>query len=229
MEVGTEFKHFQVPLHLIPRGWTNDLYELEACIGSNLHVNYVDFPKLAVPILSYTPYGGRWGYLVRAGGRFYVFTYQKQLFRLETPIGLTTLLRLLKTQAGSAVSKEGFVPLESKLLEHPALKRYQLGEAEWTEGKKVYERCIGEQDDHLEQTVGEQAMLKLTRMEYVEWRAAMVRDKAEEGWKAVREMHQQRDKRLDPAVNHSGRKDATEETTRKEYGKMWEAIIEGRS
>ena len=127
----------------MPLGWTNELDELKICQDPYLHKDYVDFPESYVSILKYTVRYG-WSYLVEAGGKFYLSNYPNQLFRLDTPIGLTQVLEHMKEQDGSLMGnehvKEEDLPCESKLLEHPKLNWYRLGPGEWTEEKKARER-----------------------------------------------------------------------------------------
>ncbi|KAL9071224.1 MAG: hypothetical protein Q9161_004401 [Pseudevernia consocians] len=204
----------------MPLGWTNELDELKICQDPYLHKDYVDFPESYVSILKYTVRYG-WSYLVEAGGKFYLSNYPNQLFRLDTPIGLTQVLEHMKEQDGSLMGnehvKEEDLPCESKLLEHPKLNWYRLGPGEWTEEKKARERDSKERSDEFRRWVKERAILKCTRKEYVEWVGMMVKHRAEAGWKSVRDMPQQDFDQLLRAVGHS--KGGWEE-----FAELWETM-----
>lgn len=218
VEVGTEFNHFKVPPHLVPRGWTNDPHHLELCVGSNLHKDYIDFPKACTPILASS---GQWGYLIEAGGKFYVSTYKNELFRLNTSIELAQLLEHMREQAGGSAEKAGDVRFEPKLLEHSALDWFALGQAEWTEKKKCDVQSKKERDDRFHRGERDRGMLKSTRKEYVEWMVLRMEHRVEGGgWKIVQEVLRLGDQeKYRRAVG-----ERTKETAFMEYRKFWEAV-----
>ena len=135
---GTDFSYHKVPGCLIPTGWTNDPYELEASLGLNLHEYYSSFPPTFSPVLSYMGVAPWTGCLVSEGSfldpDFYLITSDDQVFRLDTSIELLPLLVWMKEHGRTLADENGGMPvgLES-LLEHPELEWHRLDQDEWRE------------------------------------------------------------------------------------------------
>ena len=135
---GTEFTYHRIPGCLIPHGWTNDPFELEASLGLNLHYHYSSFPQAFSPVLSYMGVVASAACLVSEGSPldpdFYLITFDDQVFRLDTAIELLPLLVWMREQIMTLMERNGgmHVGLES-LLEHPELEWVQLRQDEWME------------------------------------------------------------------------------------------------
>ena len=135
---GTEFSFYQIPPCLIPYGWTNDPYELEASLGLDLHYHYSSFPQTFSPVLSYMGVAASTAFLVSEGSPldpdFYLITSDDQVFRLDTAIEPLLLIVWMKEHVRTLKDEKGgmSVGLES-LLEHPELEWQQLDQDEWAE------------------------------------------------------------------------------------------------
>ena len=129
---------YQIPPCLIPCGWTNDPYELEASLGWNLHDRYSSFPQKFTPVLSYMGVAASSACLVSEGSPldpdFWLITSEDQVFRLETAIELLPLIVWMREHIRNLTDEkgEGQVGLES-LLEHPELEWVQLEQDGWVE------------------------------------------------------------------------------------------------
>ena len=128
---GTEFSFYKIPPCLIPYGWTNDPYELEASLGWNLHDHYSSFPQTFSPVLSYMGIAASTACLVSEGSPldpdFYLITSDGEVSRLDTAIELLLLVVWMREHIRTLKERNGgmHVGLES-LLEHPELEWHRL-------------------------------------------------------------------------------------------------------
>ena len=138
MKRGTEFSFHNIPPCLIPRGWTNDPRELEACLGLNLHGYYSSFPAEFSPVLCYMGVAEWSAYLVCEGSDFdpdfYLITSDDRVFRLDTAIELLHLIVWMKAQVDAVPGDERETTCGLRLLlENPVLEWQELCQDEWTE------------------------------------------------------------------------------------------------
>lgn len=137
LKPGTEFSFYKIPRCLIPYGWTNDPYELEASLGWNLHDHYSSFSQTFSPVLSYMGLAASTACLVSEGSLdpdFYLIASDDQVFRLDTAIEPLLLIVWMREQVRTLRERNGgmHVGLES-LLEHPELEWNRLDQHEWKE------------------------------------------------------------------------------------------------
>lgn len=138
---GTRFTFHNINPSLIPRGWSNDPYDLEGCLGLKLHDEHTTFPRRISPVLAYSEDAESdcWGHLLCEGSDvfdpdFYLVLSDQRVFRLETEIELIPLLVCMKEQADIVVGEEGDMAFGPKaLLEHPGLDWYEFRQDDLTE------------------------------------------------------------------------------------------------
>lgn len=177
-----------------------------------IHKKYIDFPASCSAILFYRGTGGWWAHLLKAHDKTYVYTATSQLFLLRTSIELPQLLGCMSDQ-------NDYVTLtQYKLLEHPKLDWYELGENEWTDSRKAYYGILNVADVDLRRSADERAMLKCTRKEYIDWVGLMANYRAETRWETAEGMIQQNDRLLRAAAWDGGKK---LKPTWEEYTGLW--------
>lgn len=138
---GTEFTFHNINPSLIPRGWSNDPYDLEGCLGLKLHDEHTTFPRRISPVLAYSgdEESDLCGHLMCEGSDvfdpdLYLVLSDRRAFRLETEIELIPLLVCMKEQANVFVCDKGEMPFGLKaLLEHPGLDWYEFRQDELTD------------------------------------------------------------------------------------------------
>ena len=226
MKPGTEFHYIKVPHHLVPRGWTNDPYELEEYLALELHEDYIPFPSTYTPVLLYTEHDKWWALLVRAGLETYVYTCFSQLFRLKTPVELTRILKCMGEPNGSEKFVEGEMPEHSKFLNHPELDWHQIVEDECKKVNNAPASYNNMHEEEFRRRSNERAIVKCTRENYANWVGQVVESAAEDRWATVNGILQQKDH---PLVGTGWDGGAAMKTAWKNYKELWVALEKAKA
>ena len=131
--LGPDFEYLKVPLHLIPRVWTNDPLRLGDFVKWGLEKDFARIPETCIPILHHKE---GFGLLAMAQGEVFLHCVgsidhagSSGLYRFASPIELTQLLQHIQGQAVHwSFSDEYAVPFPN-FLTHAELEWDRVAEA----------------------------------------------------------------------------------------------------